>query len=234
MRARQFPQRGHARIETPVASIRLYLETLERRQLTSPAARILRHYAARHGTSAGHDRTSIAGGRGATRQAPGEWREVDFGVIVKDAVASAVVRNHLPDGVLRFATPRRKNCWFAEIRSSFAPRSPISSITHQVSGDKPDIVVRLRSRTSIHLTERARSRIGIPHNELSVSSSALSRAPHQRGARVPSKLRETGLGLSLCAQWHASMEGCFAESEGPGTGSTFRCGCPGSSRVSQI
>src|SRR5712672_2201300 len=93
-------------LKTPVASIRLYLETLERRQLDEGQRRefygIMLDDTER---LLGTIEQVLQAGEARHGSLRAKWREVDFGVVVKDAIDSAIVRNHLPEGVLRFSTP---------------------------------------------------------------------------------------------------------------------------------
>ena len=89
-------------LKTPITSIRLYLETLERRQvdearrhefyrimledtdrLLGTVDQVLKAGEIRHG-------------------GPKTWREVDFSATVKEAVELARLRHHLPPEALRF------------------------------------------------------------------------------------------------------------------------------------
>jgi two-component system, OmpR family, sensor histidine kinase SenX3 len=218
-------------LKTPVASIRLYLETLERRQLDEAQRRefygvMLQDTDRLLGTI----EQVLQAGEARQGRLRAKWREVDFGVIVKDAIDSAILRNHLPDGVLRFSTPPAEELLVrgnAEQLSTAVGNLLDNAIKY--SGDKPDIVVRLRTPNldTIALSVKDRG-IGIPRNELSRIFKRFYRAhpalPGPAGAR---KIKGTGLGLFIVRSVVRQHGGeASAESDGPGTGSTFRLRLP--------
>jgi two-component system sensor histidine kinase SenX3 len=218
-------------LKTPVASIRLYLETLERRQLDQAQRRefygIMLHDTER---LLGTIEQVLQAGEARHGRLRAKWREVDFGVIVKDAIASAIVRNHLPDGVLRFATPPAEELLVRgnpeQLRTAVAN---LLDNAIKYSGDTPDIVVRLRTPNldTISLSVQDRG-IGIPRNELSRIFKRFYRAhPASVGHADSKQVKGTGLGLFIVRSVARQHGGdAFAESEGPGTGSTFRLRLP--------
>ena len=216
-------------LKTPVASIRLYLETLERRQLDEAQRRefygIMLHDTER---LLGTIEQVLQAGEARHGRLRAKWREVDFGVIVKDAIASTIVRHHLPDGVLRFATPPAE-----EILVRGNPEQLGTAVSNllnnaiKYSGDKPDIVVRLRAPNldTISLSVKDHG-IGIPRNELSRIFRRFYRA-HLTGHGDSKQVKGTGLGLFIVRSVARQHGGdAFAESDGPGMGSTFRMRLP--------
>ncbi len=218
-------------LKTPVASIRLYLETLERRQLDEAQRRefygIMLHDTER---LLGTIEQVLQAGEARHGRLRAKWREVDFGVIVNDAIASTIVRNHLPAGVLRFATPPAE-----EILVRGNPEQLRTAVANlldnaiKYSGEKPDIVVRLRAPNldTISLSVQDRG-IGIPRNELSRIFKRFYRAHPAGPSHAGSKqIKGTGLGLFIVRSVARQHGGdAFAESDGPGTGSTFRLRLP--------
>jgi len=218
-------------LKTPVASIRLYLETLERRQLDEAQRRefygIMLHDTER---LLGTIEQVLQAGEARHGSLRAKWREVDFGVVVKDAIDSAIVRNHLPEGVLRFSTPPAEELLVRgnpeQLRTAVAN---LLDNAIKYSGEKPDIVVRLRTPNidTIALSVKD-SGIGIPRNELSRIFKRFYRAhPTSAGHAGSKQIKGTGLGLFIVRSVARQHGGdASAESDGPGTGSTFRIRLP--------
>src|SRR6202007_2482289 len=90
-------------LKTPIASIRLYLETLESRQLEEAQRRdFYRIMLEDTDRLLGTVEQVLKAGQvrhGNTRQS---WRELDFAAIVSEALELARLRQHLPPGALHF------------------------------------------------------------------------------------------------------------------------------------
>ena len=89
-------------LKTPVASIRLYLETLQARKLDDERRQefyetMLQDAARLQGTIEQVLTAGAAGARRKRRRAP-----VDMPVLVRDCIAAAGRRHHLPDGALSY------------------------------------------------------------------------------------------------------------------------------------
>ena len=214
-------------LKTPVASIRLYLETLERRQmdeaqrhqfygvmlsdterLLGTIERVLQAGEARHGsTRAG-------------------WGEVDFAALVKDAMASPSLHHQLPAGSLRMDEQADEPMLIRG--NSEQLRTAVTNLLENAvkySGDKAaDIVVRLTAPNidTIELSVRDRG-IGIPRGELKRIFKRFYRAHTVRSKQV----KGTGLGLFIVRSVARQHGGdAYAESEGEGKGSTFHLRLP--------
>jgi len=208
-------------LKTPVASIRLYLETLERRQLDEAQRRqfygvmlsdterllgtierVLQAGEARHG----HKRA--------------DWGEVDFSALVKDAIAAPSLHHGLPPGSLRV---RDRSEGSLLVRGN--PEQLRTAVTNllenaaKYSGDKPDIVVNLITPNidTVVLSVQDRG-IGIPRGELKRIFKRFYRAHTARSGQV----KGTGLGLFIVRSVARQHGGdAYAKSEGEGKGSTF-------------
>src|SRR6266576_217404 len=90
-------------LKTPIASIRLYLETLESRQLSEPQRhdfyRIMLEDTDRLIGTVEQVLKASQVRQGSVRE---NWREVDFAVVVHDMLELARLRQHLPAEALHF------------------------------------------------------------------------------------------------------------------------------------
>ena len=218
-------------LKTPVASIRLYLETLERRQLDEAQRRefyeiMLQDTERLLGTI----EQVLQAGEARQGRLRAKWREVDFTAIVRETLASTVLRNHLPENSLRFATPPSE-----ELLVRGNPEQLRTAVTNlldnaiKYSGNQPDILVNLQTPNleTIALSVRDQG-IGIPRNELKRIFKRFYRAHPPGSGHVDSKqIKGTGLGLFIVrtvARQHGGD--AFAESAGEGKGSTFQLRLP--------
>jgi len=217
-------------LKTPVASIRLYLETLERRQLDETQRRefygvMLQDTERLLGTI----EQVLQAGEARHGRLRAKWSEIDFGEIVRETVSSTIVRNHLPEGTLRFTAP------FEEILVRGNPEQLRTAVANlldnaiKYSGKTPDISVSLIAPNidEIRLSVRDQG-IGIPGNELKRIFKRFHRAHVAGSENVDAKqIKGTGLGLFIVRSVARQHGGdAFAESEGEGKGSTFQLQLP--------
>jgi two-component system sensor histidine kinase SenX3 len=215
-------------LKTPVASIRLYLQTLQTRdiddvkrqefyrimvedtdRLLGTIEPVLR--AARVGAKLRH-----------TRPAP-----VDLSAIVRDCLAIARTRHHLPEAALTYRE---------SLASGLAPRvlgdedelkAVVSNLVDNAvkySGPQVQVAVELEQPETTQATLRVRDQgVGISARELKRIFKRFYRIPGAVAIRV----KGTGLGLFIVRSVIARHGGkVFAESEGPGRGSTFTVQLP--------
>jgi two-component system sensor histidine kinase SenX3 len=215
-------------LKTPVASIRLYLETLEKRQIDEAQRhefyRVMLQDTER---LLGTIEQVLHAGEARQGRLRAKWQEVDFGTIVQEAIDSSIIRNHLADGMLRFPMPPSEELLVRgnpeQLRTAVAN---LLDNAIKYSGEKAEIVVRLRTPNldTIALSVKDNG-IGIARNELKRIFKRFYRA---HAANPGSKqIKGTGLGLFIVrsvARQHGGE--ALAESEGPGTGSTFRLRLP--------
>src|ERR1700686_1020592 len=91
-------------LKTPIASIRLYLETLESRQLSDAQRRdFYRIMLEDTDRLFGTVEQILKAGEARQASAKRNWEEVDFSAIVAETVELTRLRHHLPDEVLQFA-----------------------------------------------------------------------------------------------------------------------------------
>jgi signal transduction histidine kinase len=213
-------------LKTPIASIRLYLETLESRKLTdeqrsdfyrimledterltSTVDQVLKAGEARHGS----DKKS--------------WREVDFSGLVHETIELTRVRNHLPEETLRFGNQPCENILIKG--NSGEIRTAVFNLVENAvkySGDQKDIVVDILTPDMDTVLLQVRDQgVGIPPSELKRIFKRFYRVTSSASGRV----KGTGLGLFIVrsiARRHGGE--AFAQSEGTGRGATFTLRLP--------
>jgi signal transduction histidine kinase len=213
-------------LKTPIASIRLYLETLESRQLNEPQRRdfyrimledtdrllgtveqILKAGEARH---AGHKKN---------------WQEVDFSSVVTETVELTRLRHHLPPETLRFgAQPQEKLLLKGNPQELHTAVFNLVENAVKYSGDKKDIVVDVLTPDIDTIVLQVRDQgIGIPPSEVKRIFKRFYRVTNSATGRV----KGTGLGLFIVRSIARRHGGdAFAESAGAGRGSTFTLRLP--------
>jgi two-component system, OmpR family, sensor histidine kinase SenX3 len=216
-------------LKTPIASIRLYLETLQSRgvddaqrrdfyrimledadRLLATVDQVLKAGEARHGS---HSK---------------QWLEVDFSKIVEETADLARLRHNLPPHTLRFGSEPP-----AELLVLGKPEELRTAVFNlfdnaiKYSGAEKNIVVDLATtdRDTIVLSVRDRG-IGIPRPELKRIFSRFYRVSNT------GQVKGTGLGLFIVRAVARRYGGdAYAESEGEGRGSTFTISLPRAHRV---
>jgi two-component system, OmpR family, sensor histidine kinase SenX3 len=209
-------------LKTPVASIRLYLQTLQARELDEPRRQEFYRIMLEDSDRLLHtiDQVLRAGSAGSrlrrTARTP-----VDLGEIARECVTLARTRFRLDDGVLRYeerlsGDRPMVNGDVDELKA--AVWNLIDNAVKYSSGDV-DISVGVRDeaggRVSVRVTDRG---VGISPVELKRIFRRFYRVP----ASVALRTKGSGLGLFIVrsvARKHGGR--AFAESEGAGRGSTF-------------
>src|SRR6266542_2993062 len=206
-------------LKTPIASIRLYLQTLERREVPEPQRRefyrLMLEDADRLMNTV--EQVLKAGKAGAHKR---EHISVDFATLVEQCVERARTSYHLQAGALRLESSL--NGAGSEVNGDPEDlQTAISNILDNAvkySGAHVDISVRLASDEARRLKLRVQDRgVGIPARELKSIFKRFYRVP---GRRLP-QVRGTGLGLFLVrtiAKRHGGR--VFAQSDGEGHGTT--------------
>jgi signal transduction histidine kinase len=215
-------------LKTPVASIRLHLETLQRRNL--PEAQKQEFYRLMLSDT---DRLTEtveqvlrAGGAG-DKKAGREKAEVDFRQLVQECVDAARARHRLPPESLRYDDVSA-NGDAAHVRGSDADlRTAVFNVLDNAikySGDNVDVLVRLAAPDEKRVVLCVRDNgIGIPPDDVKRIFRRFYRVPHRSLAHV----KGTGLGLFIVKAITEKHGGkVFAESEGEGQGATFTIELP--------
>jgi len=213
-------------LKTPIASIRLYLETLESRQLSEAQRREFYRIML-------EDTDRLTGTveqvlkAGEARQASNKknWQEVDFSGIVLETVELTRVRHHLPPEELRFGVqPQEKLLMKGNPQELRTAVFNLVENAVKYSSKQKDIVVDVLTPDIDTLVLQIRDHgVGIPPSELKRIFKRFYRVSSSASGRV----KGTGLGLFIVrsiARRHGGE--AFAQSEGSGRGSTFTLRLP--------
>jgi two-component system sensor histidine kinase SenX3 len=208
-------------LKTPIASIRLYLETLEARQLNEPQRRdFYRIMLEDTDRLLGTVEQILKAGESRQGSNKKNWREVDFSGIVVETVELTRLRHHLPPEALRFgAAPQEKLLLKGNPQELRTAVFNLVENAVKYSGEKKDIVVDVLTPDIDTVLLQVRDQgVGIPPSELKRIFKRFYRVTNSASGRV----KGTGLGLFIVrsiARRHGGE--AFAESEGAGRGSTF-------------
>jgi two-component system, OmpR family, sensor histidine kinase SenX3 len=206
-------------LKTPIASIRLYLQTLQHREVDesqrSEFYRLMLDDTDRlMGTVDQVLKAGEAGHKRQDRRVP-----VDFSGLVRECVEVARSSHHLPPDSLRYEQSVNHGASAGVLGDSEELRAAISNVLDNAvkySGDRVEISVRLDTPDEKRVTLSVRDRgVGIPAEELKRIFKRFYRVSN----RSLSHVKGTGLGLFIVraiARKHGGR--VFAESEGEGRG----------------
>lgn len=213
-------------LKTPITSIRLYLETLERRQLDENQRRnfyrmMLEDADRLLGTveqvlKAGE----VRGGRNRKN-----WQETNFGQIVHEGLELARVRHALPPAALHFASMPAEE--ITVLGNPVELRTVVANLLENAvkySGPERDIAVELSTPDLDTAVLRIQDNgVGIARPELKRIFKRFYRVAN----RSTDQVKGTGLGLFIVRSIVRRHGGeASAESPGEGRGSTFTVRLP--------
>ena len=213
-------------LKTPIASIRLYLETLQsravddsRRQefyglMLSDTDRLL-------GTVEQVLKAGQAAQKGAKHQRVG----VEFDGLVRECIDLVRTRHHLQPEALRYETPQNGSGTrvFGDAEELRTAVSNLIDNAIKYSGEKVDVAVRLESEDKNVILKVRDSGVGIAPEELKRIFKRFYRVRHRSLAQV----KGTGLGLFIVRSIVRKHGGrVFAESAGEGLGTTVTLELP--------
>jgi two-component system, OmpR family, sensor histidine kinase SenX3 len=212
-------------LKTPVASMKLYLQTLQNRPVDD--AKRQEFYGAMLEDSdrlLGTIEQVLRAGQLGARARPASHTPIDLSAIVEECVSLARTRYRLPPEALIY-------------------RDTANGAGHRVLGDEDDLkaVVSnlvdnaikysgadVRVAVELEQTEPAKATLRVRDHGIGISPSERKRI-FRRFYRVPGTMRikGTGLGLFIVRSVVARHGGkVFADSDGPGRGSTFTVHLP--------
>jgi len=206
-------------LKTPIASIKLYLETLKAREL--PLEKRREFYdvmLADTDRLLGTVEQVLQAGRINEKDTGSKFEELDLNQLLADSIDLVCTRYNLHDGAVRYSPPS------SEIRIVGDREELQTALTNLVdnavkySTDQPKISVRLKAsamnKADIYIKDNG---IGIPPGDLKRVFKRF-----YRSSRPSTGPKGTGLGLSIVRAIiirHGGRVG--AESKGEGKGSTF-------------
>jgi len=208
-------------LKTPIASIRLYLQTLQRREVEADQQKeFYRLMLDDTDRLLGTVEQVLKAGMAGHRRSGQPRTEIDFGVLVKECVEIARSRCHLQPEALRFAAPVNGNSMSVQ-GDAEELRTAVSNVLDNAikySGEQVDISVRLETVDEKRVALSVRDHgVGIPKHELKRVFRRFYRVP----SRTLANVKGTGLGLFIVraiAKKHGGR--VFAQSQGEGKGTT--------------
>jgi two-component system sensor histidine kinase SenX3 len=215
-------------LKTPVASIRLHLETLQRRDL--PEAQKQEFYRLMLSDT---DRLTetveqvLRAGRAGDKKAGREKSEVDFRQLVRACMEAARIRHHLPPEALHYEEVPSNDAGMSVMGSAEDLRTAVFNVLDNAikySGDNVEVRVRLDAPDEKRLVLSVQDHgVGIPADDLKSIFKRFYRVSHRSLAHI----KGTGLGLFIVkaiAQKHGGK--VFATSQGEGEGATITMELP--------
>jgi signal transduction histidine kinase len=207
-------------LKTPIASIKLYLETLKTRDLDDEKrAEFYDVMLADNQRLLGTVEQVLQASRARERQRNMNLAEIDLAALIDETIKTVRAQQHLDEASIRFSTP-------AETISVLGDRADLQTVITNLldnaikySSGEPKVSIRLKS----YNTKNAE--LYIKDNGIGIARSDLKRI-FKRFYRVPngnvSAPKGTGLGLAIVRSIVEKHGGRVkAESNGVGKGSTF-------------
>lgn len=215
-------------LKTPVASIRLHLETLQRREL--PEAQKQEFYRLMLSDT---DRLTetveqvLRAGRAGDKKAGRDKSAVDFRQLVHECMDAARTRHHLPQEALRYEEAANNGAGLRVLGSAEDLRTAVFNVLDNAikySGEHVDVRVRLNIPDEKRIVLSVRDHgVGIAPDDVKSIFKRFYRVNHRSLAHV----KGTGLGLFIVKAIALKHGGkVFAESAGEGKGSTVTMELP--------
>lgn len=214
-------------LKTPIASIRLYLETLQSRPVDETRRR--EFYGLMLSDTdrlLGTVEQVLKAGQAAQRGAKHQRVELEFDGLVRDCLELVRTRHHLQAEALRYdnaATNGNPPRVFADAEELRTAVSNLIDNAVKYSGDKVDVAVRVAADQKNVVLQVQDRGVGIPPEELK----RIFRRFYRVSNRTLAHVKGTGLGLFIVrsiARKHGGK--VFAESAGEGKGTTFTLELP--------
>jgi signal transduction histidine kinase len=215
-------------LKTPVASIRLYLQTLQTREIDdSKRQEFYRIMVEDTDRLTGTIEQVLRAGRVGAKLRHPSSAAVDLAAVVRDCLALARTRHHLPEAALTYRESLANGSAPRVLGNEDELKAAVSNLVDNAikySGAQVKVAVELEQPEAAQATLRVRDQgMGISAGELKRIFKRFYRIPGAVAIRV----KGTGLGLFIVRSVIARHGGkVFAESDGPGRGSTFTVRLP--------
>jgi two-component system, OmpR family, sensor histidine kinase SenX3 len=208
-------------LKTPIASIRLYLQTLERRDVDESQRReFYRLMLDDTDRLMGTVEQVLKAGTAVVKKS--QRVPVDFAQLVRDCVDMARIGYHLQPEALRYEQVSNSGVGVQVSGDSEELRTAVSNVLDNAikySGEKVAVSVRVESPDEKHVRLSVRDEgVGVPSEELKRIFKRFYRVPRRSLTHV----KGTGLGLFIVrtiAKKHGGK--VYAESRGDGHGTTI-------------
>lgn len=207
-------------LKTPIASIKLYLETLKARDLDKAKRdEFYNIMLADNARLLGTVEQVLQASSTREKQRQMNLAEIDLGGLINDAIRTIRERRHLDEEIFRFSAPTEKVCVLGDLGELQTVMGNLLDNAVKYSGEDPKISVRLKSsgtRTAeIYVRDNG---VGIPRGDLKRVFKRFYRVPNAAADAA----KGTGLGLAIVRSIVERHGGRVrAESKGQGKGTTF-------------
>lgn len=210
-------------LKTPIASIRLYLETLKSREVDPAKRREFYDIMLADSDRLLHTVEQVLrASQSGHRRRRAQQLSIDPAELLRECVDLARTRYHLDDDTLKFSSRLNGSRPVSitgdpeELRAAF---SNLIDNAIKYSGQTVDVSVTVAEADGRRIAVQVRDRgLGIPRDQLKRIFKRFYRVP----APVLARIKGTGLGLFIVRSIIERHGGrVFADSEGEGRGSTF-------------
>ena len=220
-------------LKTPIASIRLYLETLQTRQVDEERRKEFYKIMLDDTDRLLHTVEQVLRA-GRTRDKRRELQQsvIDLGHLVDECLQLARTRRHLDESAIRYSESLADGGRPLVVGDQDELRAAVSNLIDNAikySDSEVNVQVEVKTDDPKLLTIRVKdSGVGIPREQLKRIFRRFYRVP----LRVTARVKGAGLGLFIVRAIVDKHGGrVFAESEGLGQGSTFTVQLPRTARV---
>ena len=219
-------------LKTPIASIRLYLQTLQRLEVGEAQRRQFYQLMLLDTERLLHTVEQVLkAGEAAQKKTPAQRLPLEFNTLVRECMELARVRHHLQADDLEYRESLSSSLQNGDGAGVMGDpeelRTAVSNLLDNAVKYSPDgvhILVELEAPDEKRVVLRVRDRgVGIPEQELK----RIFRRFYRVTQRSPSQAKGTGLGLFIVrsiARKHGGR--VFAQSEGAGKGTTVTLELP--------